>query len=67
MDETLEVVVREAVDHGVDEYVRGLVKVYMAEHDADERFIEGLRKLKQKHAAMVQLIERAFAQPMPGD
>jgi len=54
-------VVREAIDRGADEYVRGLVKVYMAEHDADDRFVEGLRKLKQRHTAMVALVAQVFA------
>jgi len=58
---SLEDVVRQAIDHGADEHVRGLVKVYMAEQDADRRFIEGLRKLKQRHAAMIELVGQVFA------
>ena len=60
---SLENVVREAIDRAADEHVRGLVKVYMTEHDADQRFIEGLRRLKQRHAVMIELVGQVFAQP----
>ena len=63
MSSQLESLVRESIDRSMNDYVLNLVKVYMAtsgQPDDGERFVNGLRKMKQSHADLMELIAKGL-------